>query len=199
MKTLRIQDEYNDDWIKALPGHADEVALHEQLSKKYKKGLRLIVTKGGPGSGHKGHKGRPGIRGGSVSGTDAVQDAPYEARRYTQTELDGLGFTFTEDRVRQHITISVPDLRTRTSTQIRLQVMNKNEVSVARPSKGSFNMGNDYGMTFPLKASTNTIARLMRQSRGGWVGSYHKAMDSYGDMVASAFDIARLKLKRMRG
>lgn len=43
---ITIEDEHNDDWMKTLPGYADEVAIHEQLaarlkSKKEKKVLRF--------------------------------------------------------------------------------------------------------------------------------------------------------------
>lgn len=36
------------------------------------RGLKFTKTKGGPGSGHHGHAGRPGQVGGSVSGGDAI-------------------------------------------------------------------------------------------------------------------------------
>ncbi len=30
-----IDDEKNDDWMKSLPGYQNEVALHDELAKKY--------------------------------------------------------------------------------------------------------------------------------------------------------------------
>lgn len=37
----------NADWIKSLPGHKDEVAIHEALAKKYgKKAAKKPVPKG---------------------------------------------------------------------------------------------------------------------------------------------------------
>lgn len=54
--------EENDDWMKRLPGYADEIPIHEELERRHREG------KGGPGSGHHGHRGRPGQRGGSAPG-----------------------------------------------------------------------------------------------------------------------------------
>lgn len=36
-KTVRIDGDRNADWIKSLPGHKDEVAIHDALAKKLKK------------------------------------------------------------------------------------------------------------------------------------------------------------------
>ena len=31
--------EENDDWMKSLPGYKNEVAIHEDLAKKHKRGI----------------------------------------------------------------------------------------------------------------------------------------------------------------
>lgn len=59
----------NADWIKTLPGHQDEIAIHEQLSREIRDSV-ISNVKGGKGSGHRGHRGRPGHRGGSVPGSN---------------------------------------------------------------------------------------------------------------------------------
>jgi len=48
-KTIRIDGDRNADWIKSLPGHKDEVAIHDALANKFKK--EKEIEEGGPGSG----------------------------------------------------------------------------------------------------------------------------------------------------
>lgn len=36
-KTIRIDGNKNADWIKSLPGHEDELAIHDVLAKRFKK------------------------------------------------------------------------------------------------------------------------------------------------------------------
>ena len=61
MLTIVIDNEQSDDWMKKLPSYKDEVKIHEELAKK----LKAPAKKGGPGSGHFDHPGRPGEVGGS--------------------------------------------------------------------------------------------------------------------------------------
>ena len=63
IKTIVIDSELNDDWMKILPGYQNELQIHEDISKKKKK---VIVKKGGQGSGDFGHAGNPGQYGGSL-------------------------------------------------------------------------------------------------------------------------------------
>lgn len=63
MKPVDIgNNDLNADWVKVLPQHEGEIELHEGL-------MRSDDVKGGPGSGHHGHSGRPGKRGGSAPGS----------------------------------------------------------------------------------------------------------------------------------
>lgn len=58
MARVNIGDtDLNADWVKYLPEHDGETELYEREG-----------VKGGPGSGHRGHRGRPGFRGGSQPG-----------------------------------------------------------------------------------------------------------------------------------
>lgn len=45
--TITIDSEENDDWIKSLPGHQDEVAIHEQLAQKLKENDIISTLKSG--------------------------------------------------------------------------------------------------------------------------------------------------------
>lgn len=46
-KTVVIDNELNDDWMKSLPGYKDEIRLHEKLAneKKGKKSLLVEVKR----------------------------------------------------------------------------------------------------------------------------------------------------------
>ena len=60
MKTITINNELNDDWIRNVEGYDDD-----KITKKaFKKPIKVHL-KGGPGSGDFGHRGRPGQIGGS--------------------------------------------------------------------------------------------------------------------------------------
>jgi len=65
IKTIVIDSEFNDDWMKILPGYQNELQIHEDISKKKKKKV-VTVKKGGQGSGDFGHVGNPGQYGGSL-------------------------------------------------------------------------------------------------------------------------------------
>lgn len=77
MNTMIIKNDSdkNENWMKTLPGYQDEVVLTKRAGSKKMK-LRVstggngnvVVRKGGSGSGHYGHAGRPGEVGGSVPG-----------------------------------------------------------------------------------------------------------------------------------
>lgn len=67
----------NDDWMKSLPGYQGEVAIHDELARKYK------ASEGGPGSGNFGHAGGiggAGNPGGSV-GRAGAGHVPGEENR----------------------------------------------------------------------------------------------------------------------
>lgn len=53
----------NDDWIKSLPGHKEEL---DMLDTAFSGNKVLVKLKGGKGSGNHGHGGRPGKIGGST-------------------------------------------------------------------------------------------------------------------------------------
>ena len=38
-----LDDEYNDDWMKKLPGYADEISIHEELEKKRRRKPRATA------------------------------------------------------------------------------------------------------------------------------------------------------------
>ena len=75
-RTLKNNTEYNDDWMKTLPGYQDEIAIHDELAKNAENGQKLKIfkigersrLKGSRRSGNWGHTGKAGIHGGSDSG-----------------------------------------------------------------------------------------------------------------------------------
>jgi hypothetical protein len=66
----------NDDWMKTLPGYANELAIHDELARKHAGNAvikyRATVRKGGPESGFHGHAGRPGEVGGSQAASSEL-------------------------------------------------------------------------------------------------------------------------------
>lgn len=95
-KSIAIDSEVNDDWIKLLPDYRDKFkVVVEAISKTPKsKNKRVVRLKGGAGSGHQGHQGRPGKRGGSRPGGGT--------KVYTQAELDRLARLAERKRQRYH-------------------------------------------------------------------------------------------------
>jgi len=64
-----VNTDYNDDWLKQLPSAADELQAAQEAVDFF---LKTATVEGGPGSGHYGHAGRPGKRGGSVASNVAM-------------------------------------------------------------------------------------------------------------------------------
>jgi len=50
------------------------------------KHTKLVVSKGGPGSGHRGHRGRPGKRGGSLPGTGGGTGRVWQGEQHAKPE-----------------------------------------------------------------------------------------------------------------
>lgn len=95
---LTADTEYNDDWIKQTPGGKEDVEIAARVLAKFTaqeqaegiiktvkahniiKDAIIRAFKGGPGSGHHGHKGVPGERGGSApsvnQGNGGVNEMP---------------------------------------------------------------------------------------------------------------------------
>jgi hypothetical protein len=67
-KSIVIDSEENDDWIKLLPDYRDKIkVIGAAISKPRKsENKRVVRLKGGAGSGHHGHQGRLGKVGGSL-------------------------------------------------------------------------------------------------------------------------------------
>lgn len=45
VRTIVIDSEENDDWMKTLPGYQDEVRIHEELARKYAQRNKKKVVK----------------------------------------------------------------------------------------------------------------------------------------------------------